>query len=431
MRCSRFFACLLPILLLPAASFAAAGTARAVRIRVWLHGFAPYREALIRDFEAAYPGLTLDLTCQTPDGGQEKLLAAIASGRGPDLALVEMAWVGGLLESGHCAPLGRFISDLRDLSALSPPFLHMLAADGKTWGVPVAGHPLALYLRQDWLTKLGLSPPTTWEELAKVAEAFTRKDPDGNGKNDTWGLAERWPAGDPAVATRFLPLLYQAGGFVAVEKDGAWSAGFGLAAGVRALRFRRRLWEAGLIPPGAPANDAGRNLALFTSGQAGMVVEDDRAVPAVRQALGNRAATVPLPREIRAGTVGDGLCFVLSARSNCQAAAFTFVQWWLDKAVQEKLILGWDGRPGGTGAESGALCSSPRRDIDPALLLKEPLYSGFARSFAYMSPEPYYPNYASLRLVIARAVAAAMEPGTPVEAALAAGMKEAETLLCR
>lgn len=41
--------------------------------------------------------------------------------------------------------------------------------------------------RGDWLDKLGLEIPTTPEEFAKVMLAFATQDPDGNGKDDTYG----------------------------------------------------------------------------------------------------------------------------------------------------------------------------------------------------------------------------------------------------
>jgi putative aldouronate transport system substrate-binding protein len=43
-------------------------------------------------------------------------------------------------------------------------------------------------IRQDWLDKLGLKMPTTPDELFAVAKAFTFNDPDGNGRNDTYGF---------------------------------------------------------------------------------------------------------------------------------------------------------------------------------------------------------------------------------------------------
>lgn len=413
-----------------ALTFAAArGAAPPVTVRVWLPGFGPYRDAIIRDFQAEYPDLRLNLVCQAPETFQRRLLEAVVTHTAPDLSLVEFSGLGALVGAGASEPLDRYLADMRDAAALNPLLPRMLVHDGKVHGLPVTGHPLALYIRQDWLARLGLKAPATWDEFALVAEAFTKKDPDGNGKHDTYGLAERWPSADPSTATRLLPWLYQGGGAVATNAAGKWEPGFGLAAGIKALKLRRRLWEAGCIAPGAPMHDAAHTLALFTSGRAGMLIEDDRRLAAVRQALGANAAVAPLPRDIKASTVGDGLCFVLSSRSNHKAAAFTFVQWWVSRAAQQKLILGWDGKPGGTGPAAGALVLGPRQDLDPAALLGEPLLAGFVKSFPLMAPEPYCPNYAQLRFVVAAAVSAAMGPEKTVEEALAAGMKEAGVLL--
>ncbi|MBM3131197.1 MAG: extracellular solute-binding protein [Chloroflexi bacterium] len=63
--------------------------------------------------------------------------------------------------------------------------------DGKQMGfveVPNLPRREGLVIRKDWLDKLGLKTPTTMDELFVVAKAFTEKDPDGNGKNDTYGL---------------------------------------------------------------------------------------------------------------------------------------------------------------------------------------------------------------------------------------------------
>ncbi|MCY9695667.1 extracellular solute-binding protein [Paenibacillus alginolyticus] len=44
------------------------------------------------------------------------------------------------------------------------------------------------YIRKDWLDKLNLKMPTNYDELVGVMKAFTFNDPDGNGKNDTYGF---------------------------------------------------------------------------------------------------------------------------------------------------------------------------------------------------------------------------------------------------
>lgn len=72
-----------------------------------------------------------------------------------------------------------------------PSSMALARLDGKQMGfveVPNLPRREGLVIRKDWLDKLGLKMPTTMDELFVVAKAFTEKDPDGNGKNDTFGL---------------------------------------------------------------------------------------------------------------------------------------------------------------------------------------------------------------------------------------------------
>ncbi|MEW5815369.1 MAG: hypothetical protein AB1798_08270, partial [Spirochaetota bacterium] len=63
-------------------------------------------------------------------------------------------------------------------------------AGGKFFMIPKEeGWKLALIYRSDWLRKLGIKPPMTIDEFKTAAYAMTKQDPDGNGKNDTYGFA--------------------------------------------------------------------------------------------------------------------------------------------------------------------------------------------------------------------------------------------------
>jgi putative aldouronate transport system substrate-binding protein len=46
-----------------------------------------------------------------------------------------------------------------------------------------------IWIRTDWRKKLGLEEPKTMQDVLKLAEAFSTKDPDGNNKDDTYGIA--------------------------------------------------------------------------------------------------------------------------------------------------------------------------------------------------------------------------------------------------
>jgi len=65
--------------------------------------------------------------------------------------------------------------------------------NGKLYAIPqLAGAATTanvIWIRNDWLAKLKLSAPKTFDDVKKIAEAFVTKDPDGNGKKDTIGIA--------------------------------------------------------------------------------------------------------------------------------------------------------------------------------------------------------------------------------------------------
>ena len=46
-----------------------------------------------------------------------------------------------------------------------------------------------LWIRDDWLENTNTTPPTTVEEMVELARIYTEEDPDGNGKDDTYGFA--------------------------------------------------------------------------------------------------------------------------------------------------------------------------------------------------------------------------------------------------
>ena len=61
------------------------------------------------------------------------------------------------------------------------------------WGLPNLNYgndnPRVHLYRKDWLDKLGLDVPETLEEQHDVLYAFVHNDPDGNGKDDTFGYS--------------------------------------------------------------------------------------------------------------------------------------------------------------------------------------------------------------------------------------------------
>lgn len=128
-----------------------------------------------------------------------KLQSAILSGNYPDIFHTDAADYLNYVNTGVVADITeayeKYASDeLKEyLMSDGGRVLESLKVDGKLYGLPRLGdryeESSIIFIRQDWLDNLGLKQPETMEELAEVAHAFTYNDPDGNGIDDTYGIA--------------------------------------------------------------------------------------------------------------------------------------------------------------------------------------------------------------------------------------------------
>lgn len=91
--------------------------------------------------------------------------------------------------------------------------------DGKHYSIPYSRQAQTLMIRTDWLKKLGLKAPTTWQEMLSVAKAFATEDPDGDGKADTYGMVVPGSAQNGYAAWWGASFLWQ-GGAKIIEPDG-------------------------------------------------------------------------------------------------------------------------------------------------------------------------------------------------------------------
>ncbi|MNO49172.1 Lipoprotein LipO precursor [compost metagenome] len=128
----------------------------------------------------------------------QKMNVSIASGDLPDIMWLKNKQLTDLAENDmlydltdlfekYASPLSKKIMLQDEASFNTAKIGGRLMALPRTSSA-VDGLPI-LYVRTDWLSKLGLSEPKTMQEAIAVAEAFTKNDPDGNGKADTFGLA--------------------------------------------------------------------------------------------------------------------------------------------------------------------------------------------------------------------------------------------------
>lgn len=131
---------------------------------------------------------------------RQKLNVSIASGDIPDFMLVNKEELVRLYESDQLEDLTQLLEDygsdyLKELlNQDNGTALKAATFDGKLYGIPqmmINGGVSTgemIYLRYDWLKNLNLPEPKTIEDVINIAYAFAHEDPDGNGKDDTYGL---------------------------------------------------------------------------------------------------------------------------------------------------------------------------------------------------------------------------------------------------
>ena len=144
-------------------------------------------------------GIKLKYLWTTPQSQYTQKLNVSIVTEVPDLMWVDAAQLKRMIEDDMLADLtdvyDAYKADFTDKVLHDDGGSAMQSAtfNGKLYALPHIqsgyGSAEVLWIRTDWLSKLGLSEPKTMQDVLTIARAFATKDPDGNGKADTYGLA--------------------------------------------------------------------------------------------------------------------------------------------------------------------------------------------------------------------------------------------------
>ncbi|WP_309120652.1 extracellular solute-binding protein [Paenibacillus sp.] len=135
-----------------------------------------------------------DLTMQfVPNSSYpDKMNITLASGELPTLMVTDPknpSFINAA-RNGAFWEIGPYLKDYQNLAQANPVVLNNTSIDGKIYGMYRArtlGRN-GMTLNADWMKNLGLEAPKTLDEFYNVMKAFSENDPDGNGKDDTYGI---------------------------------------------------------------------------------------------------------------------------------------------------------------------------------------------------------------------------------------------------
>ncbi|MEV2272356.1 sugar ABC transporter substrate-binding protein [Nonomuraea africana] len=278
--------------------------------------------AFAKDFEAANPGVTINVTPLGWDVAHDKITSAIAGNATPDVSMIGSTWSGELSKTGALDPTP---GNLFDKSAFFPGAWQTVDVNGTAYGVPWYVETRVLFYRKDQAEKAGVQAPKTWAEFKTFVRALKEKGGAKNGFNQGYLLGS-WQ--------EVLPLIWQAGG--EIVKDGRYT--FDTPEAVAGLKQYASLFEEKLAPTDTPEGAFPQNFIKGEVGgfflgpwMMGVLTSDGGA------GFADKFDVAPYPKGPVAGTsfVG-GADLVVFKKAKNRDAAWKFLRWLTEPKVQAK-----------------------------------------------------------------------------------------------
>jgi putative aldouronate transport system substrate-binding protein len=206
----------------------------------------------------------------------EKLSVTVASNDYPMLTLFTGNAKPSTMEvetvrAGVFWKVGDYLKRYKWLSELDDGRIGNASVDGELWGM-FRWRPSVrdgFFYRKDWADKLGIAPPKNMNELYAMLKAFVEKDPDGNGRADTHGIAQEQTL-DQVIQT-LAPAFGLGNGYDVV--NGKLIPIHLQPAYLEELKFIKRLYDDGLMNRDFPTIVEARRDEMMGSGQYGMVID--------------------------------------------------------------------------------------------------------------------------------------------------------------
>ncbi|MFL5828357.1 MAG: ABC transporter substrate-binding protein [Solirubrobacteraceae bacterium] len=288
---------------------------------------------LAAEFNASHPAITVSVQSYgNNDYALQKVLAAIAGGKPPDISYLYGSWAPNIATNPGVVSLNKLI-------AADPSFnwndfytveRQQATVDGKIVGVPALVDNLALVYNKKLFAQAGLRTPTanwTWTDFENAAMKLT----DPAKKQFGWAYVN--DASEDTV-WRYWTMLWQAGGSI-LSPDGKHAA-FDSAAGVKALTRLQSLAAHHSI---YLDNGSDNYLPVFNSGHIGMLWTGPWDLSQITSSKVSYGVQI-LPADLNHQTIsGPDNWVVFNNGSARTQAAWEFLKWLTSPSIDLKWAL--------------------------------------------------------------------------------------------
>jgi multiple sugar transport system substrate-binding protein len=187
-------------------------------VRVWHTETEPQTVQVLSDiarrFEAAHPGVKLEIEGLAWAGLEGKIAAALASGSPPELSHGQPITCTALHAKGLLLPLDEVVEAIGETN-IFPQVRRVCHAEGRQFGLVHAVATSMMLYRRDMADALGVAQPQGWTDMIAAARKLTR-DTDGDGRTDVYGVTL---PGDNLFINAFLGELIKANGGILFDAD--------------------------------------------------------------------------------------------------------------------------------------------------------------------------------------------------------------------
>ncbi len=319
-------------------------------ISVWAMGAEGDKlPVLAKEFEAANPGVKVQVTAIPWDSAHDKFATAITAGKTPDAAMVGTTWMGEFAKQA----LDPTPSSI-DKSVFFEGAQKTTEVGGTSYGVPWYVETRLVYYRKDLAAKAGFTTlPTDWAGLKAMAKAMQTK------AGAKWGI--NLQAGGTGSWQTILPFAWSNGASVATDDQKKFT--FDTPETAEAVKYYQSFFTDGIAAKQLPE---GSTEPSFANGSVPMFISGPWMMSAVEKVGGagfkDKYGVMPMPKQKTATSFVGGSDLVVFKNSKNRDSAWKFIQWLSEPATQVKWY-----------AQSTDLPSVKSAWQDPALTADEKL----------------------------------------------------------